>query len=116
MANYSPVRVSAWRRQKGLCHYCKRPVAIGDATVDHVVPRSKGGKTKGNTVMACWTCNNRKGDMPANQFRALLSDPAAFVDQRARLSEARLEMWRKADARRCANLQPRSEPGVNSRP
>ena len=32
---------------------------------DHVVPRSKGGKTEyGNIVAACRRCNTKKGDKP----------------------------------------------------
>jgi 5-methylcytosine-specific restriction endonuclease McrA len=34
------------------------------ATLDHVVPISKGGGITdlNNVVIACWPCNNKKGD------------------------------------------------------
>jgi len=34
-----------------------------DLTVDHLVPRSRGGRdTWTNTACACYSCNHRKGD------------------------------------------------------
>ncbi len=43
------------------CVYCRRARAT---TVDHVVPRSRGGAHKDwdNVRAACRTCNHRKGD------------------------------------------------------
>ncbi len=52
-----------WKRRcsKGVCYYCKTPVAPKELTMDHVVPISRGGKTtKGNVVPACKECNNKK--------------------------------------------------------
>ncbi len=47
--------------QKGICYYCKREVGRKRLTMDHVVPLSRGGKTKkGNIVAACKECNNKK--------------------------------------------------------
>ncbi len=46
-------------RDRHECQYCGRP---GD-TVDHVVPRSRGGpNTWENCVCACAACNRRKDD------------------------------------------------------
>jgi 5-methylcytosine-specific restriction endonuclease McrA len=40
------------------CAYCDGPAT----TIDHVLPRSRGGRnTWENTVAACDTCNRRKG-------------------------------------------------------
>jgi len=42
------------------------------ATLDHVVPRSQGGAlSPANLVLACQACNNRRGVMDAEEFRAL---------------------------------------------
>ena len=47
--------------QKGICHYCHRHVGRDQLTMDHVVPLSRGGKSKkGNIVPACKACNNKK--------------------------------------------------------
>ena len=57
--------------------------------------------------MACFQCNNRKGDLTAEQFMALGYDPRTDTDPRPRLSEARMEMWRKADAQRMTPMPMR---------
>ncbi len=47
--------------QKGVCYYCNREVGMRHLTMDHVVPLSRGGKSrKGNIVPACKECNNKK--------------------------------------------------------
>jgi 5-methylcytosine-specific restriction enzyme A len=47
--------------QRGVCHYCLRRVGRLELTMDHVVPLSRGGKSKkGNVVPACKACNNMK--------------------------------------------------------
>lgn len=63
------------------CHYCAGKVKIrtgrryeeDDATVDHVVPRSKGGTdARGNLALACRKCNKAKEDRDLADF---LADP-----------------------------------------
>lgn len=58
------LRQSAWwmrKIQKEVCHYCHCKVEKADLTMDHVVPLSRGGKSrKGNIVPACKECNNKK--------------------------------------------------------
>jgi 5-methylcytosine-specific restriction endonuclease McrA len=53
------------------CHYCKQENLLMEsvdldflATLDHVVPVSKGGKVydRANLVVACHNCNNNKGN------------------------------------------------------
>lgn len=56
------------------CHYCgvkmRLPIANGrafrfQATIEHIVPRSKGGSSDlYNLVLACNQCNNKLGDSP----------------------------------------------------
>ena len=48
-------------RDSYTCQYCGRQ--MHDLTIDHVVPRSRGGHdTWDNLVLACVQCNVRKGD------------------------------------------------------
>jgi 5-methylcytosine-specific restriction enzyme A len=55
---------SSWwlrRIQTGVCYYCNKEVGRANLTMDHIVPLSRGGKSKkGNIVPACKDCNNRK--------------------------------------------------------
>lgn len=45
------------------CAYCGDELTSKSISLDHVVPRSKGGGNgTNNIVAACKTCNNRKAD------------------------------------------------------
>ncbi|SIO25821.1 HNH endonuclease [Agromyces cerinus] len=58
--NQAPVsRRGVLRRDDHACAYCGRPAA----TIDHVLPRSRGGRdTWENLVACCLRCNNTKSD------------------------------------------------------
>jgi len=50
-------------RDNFVCQYCKKKLSPSSATIDHVLPRARGGKsTFENTVAACAPCNTRKAD------------------------------------------------------
>jgi 5-methylcytosine-specific restriction endonuclease McrA len=50
-------------RDNYICQYCGLEVPKSKATVDHVIPTSRGGKnTFANTVCSCYSCNNTKGN------------------------------------------------------
>jgi len=74
-------RGPAWSRPGVLardghrCGYCGKPAS----TIDHVLPRSRGGgNTWENTVAACGRCNGGKGDRtPAEARMPLRWSPAA---------------------------------------
>ena len=58
-----PNRKNIFIRDKGCCQYCNKKLLYDVATVDHVVPRSKGGKgTWDNLVLCCGPCNVKKGN------------------------------------------------------
>lgn len=71
------------KRDHGQCAYCGQPVA---ATMDHVVPKSRGGSTTwDNAVAACEPCNQRKADRtPDEAGMTLLWEP--FVPTREDLA------------------------------
>ncbi len=60
-------RFNVFLRDHFGCQYCGIEARSEDLTFDHVVPRSRGGRTTWtNVVAACQTCNLRKGDrLPA---------------------------------------------------
>jgi 5-methylcytosine-specific restriction endonuclease McrA len=54
-----PTRRTVLQRDQGRCAYC----GDGADTMDHVVPRSRGGRHDwANVVAACRRCNHRKAD------------------------------------------------------
>lgn len=51
------------RRDEYACQYCGADLGIKHMTIDHVLPRSRGGGNSwDNCVAACGECNNRKAD------------------------------------------------------
>jgi 5-methylcytosine-specific restriction endonuclease McrA len=56
-------RFNVFLRDRFRCQYCAYESRSEDLTFDHVIPRSRGGRTLWtNVVTACQTCNLRKGD------------------------------------------------------
>ena len=102
----------AFSREGGRCYWCGRqvhtherrapwhPLRPDHATLDHLLPQSKGGlDTLSNVVLACNACNHERGDMSAKAFASrrrrshphnaarLPNDPIASL--RAAAAEAR---------------------------
>jgi 5-methylcytosine-specific restriction endonuclease McrA len=55
-------RRNIYKRDENRCQYCGRRPAMMELTIDHVLPRARGGRsTWDNCVLACLKCNRRKG-------------------------------------------------------
>jgi 5-methylcytosine-specific restriction endonuclease McrA len=67
-------------RDRNTCQYCGKILAAGELTLDHVVPRSRGGSsTWENLVACCHNCNRRKGNqLPQEANMRLTREPRAF--------------------------------------
>lgn len=85
------------RRDKHACQYCGSTKKL---TLDHVIPRSKGGNhTWDNVVIACERCNSRKGDRTPQQAgmilrtkpKAPMHPTVAFAEQFWREQQVNLE-------------------------
>lgn len=52
-----------WMRDRGVCQYTGRQLAAGEGNIDHVMPRSRGGRTSWeNCVLAHKVVNHKKGN------------------------------------------------------
>jgi 5-methylcytosine-specific restriction endonuclease McrA len=60
-------RFNVFLRDRFACQYCGEARPAHELTFDHVIPRSRGGRTQwANVVTACQTCNLKKGNrLPA---------------------------------------------------
>lgn len=57
------------RIYKGVCYYCGVDLPEKYATIDHVIPKFRGGKNVvENFVIACSTCNTAKGSRTIGEF------------------------------------------------
>src|ERR1044072_5752757 len=55
------------------CWYCGKKLLSIEVTIDHVVPKALGGSNlKDNKVIACRKCNEDKGMIDLEQYRAHL--------------------------------------------
>ena len=61
-------RFNVFLRDRFSCQYCGRGFSASELTFDHVVPRSRGGRTSwSNVVAACGPCNLRKANKLPHQ-------------------------------------------------
>lgn len=83
-------------RDNHTCQYCNRQ--FSDLTIDHVIPRSRGGQhVWDNVVSACRACNHRKGGKSVAEARMAL---------RMQPHEPRAGTYYTIERRLDANLQP----------
>ena len=73
------VYIRVWMRNRGEknfkspCTYCGRKLSLDDKwTLDHIIPRGELTydqiKSEEFLTLACWECNQAKGDMPVEEF------------------------------------------------
>jgi 5-methylcytosine-specific restriction endonuclease McrA len=68
-------RTNIYVRDKGRCQYCDKRLNKSRFTIDHVVPKSKGGKTDwNNLVVSCSKCNTKKGDSLLSEINLKLKN------------------------------------------
>ena len=70
---YKTHRHTLYGEQEGHCAGCKHHFPFRNLTVDHIVPRSKGGTDHlGNLQLLCAACNSMKGTIDQAAFVARL--------------------------------------------
>ena len=94
-------RLRIYMRDKFRCQYCGEKKGVAELTLDHILPRSRGGDSSPvNIVTACVKCNTRKSDRTPDEARMpLLTSQTALRSKLERVmlchyAEARSE-WRK---------------------
>ena len=94
-------RLRIYMRDKFRCQYCGEKKGVNELTLDHILPRSRGGDNSPvNVVTACVPCNNRKSNRtPVEARMPLLTSQSALRVKLERVvlchyAEARAE-WRK---------------------
>lgn len=86
-------------RDQETCQYCGVQPGRAHLTLDHVVPRVRGGRTEWeNVVAACASCNHRKGGRtPDEAGMKLMRQPRQprYHGFSLRIDLERHEIWRK---------------------
>ncbi len=61
-------RRNIFKRDRFACQYCGVQPGSEELTLDHIVPRARGGESRwDNCVLACVECNKRKADRTPEQ-------------------------------------------------
>ena len=86
-------------RDSHLCQYCGRHFPTHLLSIDHVVPRSRGGETTWeNVVCACLACNVKKGGRTPHEAHMKLIQPPVRPKRNPllllKLSNPKYEGWR----------------------
>lgn len=64
-AREKPTKAAIYRRDNNTCQYCGSTRSL---TIDHLIPRCKGGDSSWtNVLLACSTCNTKKGSRTPEQ-------------------------------------------------
>lgn len=66
----APTRKNIFKRDKYVCQYCGMDLCEKSATIDHIIPKSKGGgSTWTNMIASCKDCNLYKGNRSPKEAR-----------------------------------------------
>lgn len=77
------VRRKLWYRENGICYLCNYPLNIDKVSVDHYLPRSKGGTNSlENLFPTHKECNIEKADMLYEEYLEYKKDPTKFISKR----------------------------------
>ena len=81
--SFPPTKKNLLLRDRFLCQYCGAQLNYTNATKDHIIPESKGGKnTFENLVSCCKRCNSFKADKPLEQSGLkLLNEPRQLTNE-----------------------------------
>lgn len=66
-------RRNIFKRDRYTCQYCGGQPGPKELTIDHLVPKSRGGKSEWtNCVLACLKCNAKKADFTVQKAKMTL--------------------------------------------
>lgn len=92
-------RHNIFKRDKNTCQYCGVKFNSQELTIDHIIPRSRGGISSWtNCVLACVECNQRKDSYTLEEAKMkLLKVPKkpTWKTLMQGYSKTRLESWDK---------------------
>lgn len=93
-------RRNIYARDENRCQYCGKRFSTSDLSIDHVVPRSRGGTTAWeNLCCCCLKCNVKKGGRTPKEAGLKLITPPAKPRRspvlRIKLSDSKYHSWKQ---------------------
>jgi len=81
-------RANIYARDNKVCQYCEKKFKPQDLTLDHVIPKSVGGKTSWkNIVTSCKDCNTEKANRTPQQAKMKLAKRPEYPNVKAMYSD-----------------------------
>jgi hypothetical protein len=112
------LRFEIFKRDGFQCAYCGQAPPVVILEIDHIEPKSKGGKDDiNNYITACFDCNRGKKDIPLDKIPTKLSENIEVLKEREdQLSEyrkfiAKIERREKNDIEDINKIYTESYPG-----
>jgi 5-methylcytosine-specific restriction endonuclease McrA len=92
-------RRNLFARDGHRCQYCGQSLPVSQLSLDHVVPRSRGGTTTWeNVVASCLRCNTKKGGRTPQEARMKLmrqpAQPSHHPALSLKLGNPKYEIWK----------------------
>lgn len=89
-------RKAVLKRDNFHCQYCNEYLSSSRATIDHIIPKSFGGISSFiNCVVACYYCNNKKGNKTLEQVgMSLINQPVIPAPYMSILSDQ--DLWHES--------------------
>ena len=95
IVSHKPSRAMIYKRDNNTCQYCGATTRL---TIDHVIPRCRGGQdTWENLVVACSSCNTKKGNTLLEQTGMKLARQprAPYNKMQFTLSNCNVNEWQE---------------------
>lgn len=105
-------RRNIFKRDHYTCQYCGTQPGNDELTIDHVLPRSRGGVSSWeNCVLACYECNSRKADRTPSEAHLKLRKTPGRPDWKPLYAShhVRIESWSRFVSEAYWNVE--LEPG-----
>jgi len=76
------------------CWICEVPIPPGEASRDHIIPRSRSKfRLHGNTRWADKACNSARGNMDVEQVESIKAQGLSQAGLRLEMIEQRRDRW-----------------------
>jgi len=94
--NPTCTRKNVLKRDNYICQYCTKEFTSSELTLDHIIPRSRGGKnTWKNLVASCKKCNQKKGNRtPEEAQMKLLKEPVQPRGAKIKYANCMQDVWK----------------------